>query len=322
MKLTRLLISLLFLLIISLSITVADVNETVVAYYSFDNLSDNGNITDDYLGHYNGTYRGSATFIETSNCVYGGCLDLGPGFSGFPGPDDRVLIPYMTLTGNFSFSFWTYVRGSAAGGGDGGRVIPIGCYGGSGDCGTTTARNIFLRNKTGGYQLSMYFPTAINSTVTVQANETFTLNVWEHWTMVFNGTNIHYYKNGIEVGIARNLGSPGYYKWGCFGDCYNNDYDYNGIIDELIIYNRTITGEEVTTNYANGTPQPPFAPPPPTPPPTVPARFTYDVGDLPLITGDVIGTGVFELKRNMIFLPLFFLLLIIAGVGIAIKQFR
>ena len=90
----------------------------------------------------------------------------------------------------------------------------------------------------------------INSGVVIQVNQ------WQHVVFYFNGTKTGYYRNGINIyeinqtvfPVNRrgsfNIGSfaPGVYR--CF----------NGLIDDVRVYNRTLTADDVLALYNNGGP--------------------------------------------------------------------
>lgn len=80
----------------------------------------------------------------------------------------------------------------------------------------------------------------------------FSINEWQYFTIVSDGTNVYFYKNSklqdskivnmnfnnlnnIQIGFSANGGST----------------YFNGIVDEIKIYNRTLNDEEITQNYYN-----------------------------------------------------------------------
>lgn len=79
-------------------------------------------------------------------------------------------------------------------------------------------------------------------------------NEWMFVTAVYNGSNMLLYKDGVEVGnwlktgvVSTNSSIP---AW--IGASPNGNYAYrpfNGTLDEIIIYNRGLSSEEITDLY-------------------------------------------------------------------------
>ena len=84
-----------------------------------------------------------------------------------------------------------------------------------------------------------------------------TLNVWTHYACVFNGTDIALYKNGIlnitdnnDTGLSMNLSyETASRKIGSFSD---GNGQFSGGIDEVRIYNSSLTALEITEIYNSG----------------------------------------------------------------------
>ena len=103
------------------------------------------------------------------------------------------------------------------------------------------------------------------------------LNQWHHLTVIINSsTNASQWKcylDGVDVGVQSSDSSgtyanPGTTNW-TIGAYYNNSYWFNGKMDEVRIYNRALSTQEVSDIYNDGggvSPTP--APTPPTPPPS------------------------------------------------------
>ena len=77
------------------------------------------------------------------------------------------------------------------------------------------------------------------------------LNQWSHIVYTSNGTNSAIYVNGAQVGPAGTGGanfSSSAPVW--IGKAANDTYSFNGLIDELHIYARSLTPTEVLTRYS------------------------------------------------------------------------
>jgi len=199
------------------------------AYYTADNTPN------DALGTYNGTLTNGATY---------GTGIINQGFS-FDGVNDYVDLPSNTLSlsGDFSVSLWFK------------STVNNGYY-------------ILLSNyKTGGYGIKIDLRNTNNircviynvSTYSLLSTTTFNTGQWYH--VVFtrkNNTGSKIYINGTLDNSDSNTVNPNYgstlypaigvseYNTGQF------EQYYNGIIDEVGIWNRELSASEVTELYNSG----------------------------------------------------------------------
>jgi hypothetical protein len=91
-------------------------------------------------------------------------------------------------------------------------------------------------------------PSAVNSTKT---------GAWQHVAGVWNGTHIQIYVDGTASGSACAFAGPldandegvniGYSKYG-------SQYHYDGLIDNVKLYDRALTAEQILANYNSGNP--------------------------------------------------------------------
>ncbi len=129
-----------------------------------------------------------------------------------------------------------------------------------------------------GYYLSTFYngsngirkvSLTINST-TISSNGSFPEGTWIHVVGVFDGTNAMLYLNGVfdksAPSLAPNPTSAGFFVGA------QNATRFNGLIDEVRLYNRALSAQEVLDIYNDGSSapggSPPPAPPPPPPAPT------------------------------------------------------
>jgi len=82
-----------------------------------------------------------------------------------------------------------------------------------------------------------------------------TLNAWNHFYMVYNGSTLKLYKNGVEVGsVAASGGAPASntstFKIGLVSFGVTNFY-HTGNIDEVSLWNKALTAAEVTAIHTN-----------------------------------------------------------------------
>jgi hypothetical protein len=81
------------------------------------------------------------------------------------------------------------------------------------------------------------------------AGTPLTVNQWHHVAVVSNNGAVTFYVDGVASGTASGL--PGW-GWQFLGD--NGGNPFQGAIDEVLVYNRALTAQEVSTiyNYAGG----------------------------------------------------------------------
>lgn len=113
----------------------------------------------------------------------------------------------------------------------------------------------------GVYGLSLYgytsrpsFMVAINDIPNgVTADEEIPLSEWTHLAGTYNGETLSLYVNGILVKHVIIVGGPidSSTKPVYIGKPLGNNY-YYGMLDEVAIYNRALTPEEIQQHYQNG----------------------------------------------------------------------
>lgn len=79
---------------------------------------------------------------------------------------------------------------------------------------------------------------------------TFTLNTWQLFTFTFDNGDAAIYKNGVL--LASKTGMPNPSAWTGFSIGQNNTGTINGLVDDVRIYNRSLSAEEVKRLYSAG----------------------------------------------------------------------
>ncbi|MDP6587567.1 MAG: sialidase domain-containing protein, partial [Anaerolineales bacterium] len=94
-----------------------------------------------------------------------------------------------------------------------------------------------------------------SSGVANSAIETSQLNDaagWVHYMGVINGTNVSLYKNGVlDASNARNIGDISYTTGAKIGVASHSvtNWEWDGSIDEVVLWNRSLTADEVLGLY-------------------------------------------------------------------------
>ena len=197
----------------------------------------------DYTGRNNGTSYGNATQVADGK--------LGKAFS-FDGNGDYVNIATSSsldgLGSNLSLSMWTYT-------GEVETAIPN-SYRGLFDFEKSSTDKItcFKTVNSGSIECS-------NDIADVGSWLTFTGCTyddlaWIHLSFIFNETNLSIYKNGVlcaTKGLVANFSrlADGFvFNWGYYAGG-TADRMWNGTFDEVMIFNRSLSAEEIRGLYAN-----------------------------------------------------------------------
>lgn len=210
-----------FLILFSSNI-LADFEENVIAYYPFDNNASDmsGNSND-------GTIYGS-TLITTGQ-------KLGDGAYNFDGSNDYITTPSITLGSAFSISVWINLND---------LVGLQGIFGGQG----TSVPGIHLQ--TNGNILNFAIYTG-NGEQLIQTSSILTINKWFHVILTFGGGSRKLYVNGQLSASMVDSGTITTRTWD-IGRTYDQNRYFNGIIDDVTLWNRVLNSTEITKVYNNG----------------------------------------------------------------------
>jgi hypothetical protein len=194
-----------------------------VAAYSFDDGSGSSLIDRTGKGH-TGAVR-EAVWAAGKN---GGALQ-------FDGVNDWVTVddaPDLQLVGTMTVEAW--VNPSA----------------------TTNWRTVLMKEKPGDMAYSLYaagdgrFPTAQVGSASTRATPILTTNTWTHLAATYDGTTLRIYVNGVQKATKAVSGgltaSSGVLRIGGNGNWL--DEFFAGKIDDVRVYNSTLTAAQITTD--------------------------------------------------------------------------
>ncbi len=202
--------------------TMSALSNGLIAWYRFDN-----NLNDSSSSGFNGSWSGS-----TSNHYTAGKI----GYAGvFNGSDDFVDVGARSLDTNYTILFWlNYTNtGDAVILGGGGSVDQYLAY-------------------TDGSGSTNKLYHALGSGVYVGSDNHGGLSsgTWNHIAISRSGTTVIFYKNGELLGSAKTLGSNGAGSFRYFGkESAGTYYWFKGNLDDVRIYNRTLSSEEINDIY-------------------------------------------------------------------------
>jgi hypothetical protein len=95
-----------------------------------------------------------------------------------------------------------------------------------------------------------------NNTFFNITSPTVQVNTWQHVAMVYNGSVLRFYHNGVKTdsvvatGAVTNPNVPFYI--GRLPFQVNTNFDYSGLADEVSLWNRALTNEEIFCIYEGG----------------------------------------------------------------------
>ncbi|MBT4165626.1 LamG domain-containing protein [archaeon] len=201
---------------------VPDLDGSLVSWWRMDDY--NGSHVSDYVGVNNGSAVGGASQVDNGK--------FGKGFS-FDGSDGKIDTGSDFIgTGEDSACMWIYPR--SRGESDLGRIVSNGKFQISSANSNT---RLYLYGGDGGFAYS-------NSAF-------FIYNTWIHACVTRNSTGFTtFYKNGVYDTVDSSSGTPTAGTTNVIiGNTDSEIYTFNGTIDELMIFNRTLSAEEVLSLY-------------------------------------------------------------------------
>jgi hypothetical protein len=179
------------------------------------------------MGAHNGQVSG-ATW--TPGGVFGQSLS-------FDGINDWVTVPHnaaLDLTGGMTLEAW--VKPSAL----------------------STWRSVIQKERTGAFDYALYantdtaFPSArvfTSSGIEARGPQTLLTTTWTHLAMSWDGTDVRLFVDGAEVAAQAAPGplvtSTGDLRIG--GNSLRSEW-FSGLIDEVRVYNRPLTAEQITAD--------------------------------------------------------------------------
>ncbi|MDD4027297.1 MAG: LamG domain-containing protein, partial [Candidatus Shapirobacteria bacterium] len=118
--------------------------------------------------------------------------------------------------------------------------------------GTGTDKAILAFSGTSGY-LTWYMSTSGGNTGYKNTSKKININDWNHVVLVYNGSIVKCFINGVEDGITSTLTGTSVASAINLGTNYNNTGNwFDGKIDEVKAYNYALTAEEIKQDYNQG----------------------------------------------------------------------
>jgi hypothetical protein len=219
-----------------------DFNRSLVGWWRFNNeAGENSTFFKDWSSYQNnGTCSGATCPTFNTSGKFGGAMTLN-------GINNRIDITNTTAlpTGNISFGLWFNENPRGVSGGDVNGIVTTRTTGTNGIIMFTFDLSINITSCRVGNGTT-------DSAVSIGVIPFYT---WHHVVCVFNGTNVVGYLDGVYTGtgvsITGNISHGGNISLGRY---YSNQssYFFNGSIDDVRIYNRALSPEEINASFNAG----------------------------------------------------------------------
>jgi len=150
----------------------------------------------------------------------------------------------LNITGSLSITAWIYPR--SFGGGNAGRIYDKFQY-----TGLQAGTSFYIDNNLGINAIALSSGVLLATNVS-RLNNQVILNTWQHFAISHNGSNstITFYKNGASIGSSGSLApvaATG--ASACIGNNFAGQYNFDGTIGTVRVYNRAISATEVAQIY-------------------------------------------------------------------------
>ncbi len=200
-------------------------------------FDETGTTAKDHSGYnHHGTMYSSTTITDlhsTSSCKIGFC-------GNFDGVDDYVYVPYNIYSDNMSLILW--VRPS---------VINDGYYHGfagyQGASGYFRPFNLWVAPSGGGLHWWISKSDNLQYHAGTISNFFTEANIWYHIAFIKDGVTLKIYKNGLPISLPNSPFSD-LYKPNTFWIGRVANF-FKGLIDEVRIYNRALSADEIKALY-------------------------------------------------------------------------
>jgi uncharacterized protein (TIGR03437 family) len=204
---------------------------TLLAYWRLGEAS--GTIATDATGAHNGTYVNKPALGSP------GAIAFDPNTAvTFNGTSQRVTLPPLPPTADFSIEGWTYLTKSS--------VNNNTLYGNAG-----TVR-LLARPGTGTYKTAAYAGVTLNGTeyVLQPVSPASNISTWVYWVLTRHAGTLTLYRDGVQIAQRTDLPAAATANLsGYIADQANGNYYLNGRVDDVAIYGSALTASTVASHY-------------------------------------------------------------------------
>lgn len=217
-------------------------DSSLVGYWKLDAVNASNYTLDSTINHNDGKLKSYAQCGSGASACNLTAGKIGNALN-FDGVDDYVNTSYTIPTGSdYSISVWSKWRPQTAGGGSSMRPLVM-----QGDTGTPNAVAIFTGSSDSGasYGLAFY-----RSGITPDINISgFNDTNWHYLSLVRIGSLFYAYYDGIFVGSNTAINHDTSTPIQIGGSSTVSGRKFNGTIDDVRIWNRSLSAEEIKAHY-------------------------------------------------------------------------
>jgi parallel beta-helix repeat protein len=215
-----------------------DLDNTILAWWRMDDLNSTGDVVD-YMGMYNGSVVDDAS--QTSSGILGKAFEFDgdgdyidvKGFTFSNATTERTISAWFKLAEtDASSDIHTIVRSSSE----------------AGDGINDEGISLFYRGDTA----QVYAYNSTRGRCTVYGNNPV-VGIWYNFVAVQNNTHLAAYIDGRQTNLVECNGMTEHETFRIGG--FHNLLTFNGSIDDVIAFNRSLTEEEIKGLYANQSPR-------------------------------------------------------------------
>lgn len=253
----------------------SDLNNSLVAYYKLDENASNTNVADSYSSN-TGTASTNTVNLYTASGKINSAFDLVAASS------EDVELPNTILEGlgALSISVWC-------------KTDLLGAYRAVVYQQASVAGNTGIR-MTNGNKFQAVITAADASETYVTGSTTISAGTWYHVVLIYDGSDVYLYVNGSSdaTPVAQTGNTKDLDDAPAIGSHSGADF-WDGIVDEVGIWNRSLNSSEITQLY-NGGDGLPFGPPSvdSCTCPSINTNWEIDLTDYCIITSTCnLGTG-------------------------------
>jgi len=211
--------------------TFIDFDGSLVSWWRMDDANESANSVSDYTGRNNGTAQGGAVLTDAGY--------LGKGFS-FDGDGDYVLAGSLDFdeTGDYTYAGWFNSKKISALQ----NILDHGCG--------YDSNGFAIDIESSRLKVVSGFEAGYGSAQSSVLNS----DEWYYFTVTYQNTDVQIYINAIADGSDNTDGyddSGGGFKIG-YGNCgSDSDAYFNGTLDDIMVFNRSLSATEIQALYAN-----------------------------------------------------------------------
>lgn len=218
------------------SSTAPDLNSKLISYYKFDEGS--GTTTNDSSPQKkSGSFVGTTLPTWSNNCKSGKCIN-------FISTNANKISTNTSYNNSSEYTISAFIYPTSAGGNQY-RIILGSAMGNNIDSGLVLPPG-------GGLNICYHNYMGSGDTNYCSTNNPIILNQWQYVALTFKDNNVNIYHNGINVrnvGIGKTSSSNYAVIGGASSYDYGGDRFFNGLIDEVKIYNTALTPDEIKQDY-------------------------------------------------------------------------